>query len=330
MSFDLKAGEPAASSHDAFNLDNFDLDELNDRRRIVKLWLNACAGESGTSMAGEAGVDRRQVYRWSRGEAVPDRKTSERLREAYRSRREGEDPASFDKIVLRDMYEILSRDQQQHRIENDVQSEISDPPMWLMQARDAAITGSSESAVTILEVIFQTNDYVTADTMVKTYVQHTYAVASYHLARYHNAEAANREAERLANQANACKRLKAAIQMLYGLIAARQDNGYREARARFQRAHMIDKEFLTPLFNDVCITARGRFESDFAWAAGSLVTAAQFHGTVEKVKFFLEDLEQDEDLTWARALPAYRDLLNRLQEIIVSMEGQSCPSIVAG
>lgn len=324
-----KKGAPDESTVDTFNLDNFDIGNVGDRRRILKLWLTACSGESVTNMAKEAGVDRRQVSRWSRGEAVPDPRTAKRLRDAYLIRREGENVEKIDQIVTRDLYEIIAREQQNHRIENDVQNEIKDAPAWLVQSRVAVNEGNPESALTMLDVILQTHDYRSSESLVQTYVQHTYAVAAYHLARYRRAEIANREAETLAVRASASRRIRAAIEMLYGLIAARQDNGYRNARSHLRMASIKDPEFLTPLFNDVCITARGRFDSDFAWAAGALVMACRYHGTLDKVKFFLNDLEEDEDLTWARAHPSYRDMIRDLQEILVAMETQVHPVAIA-
>ena len=86
--------------------------------------------------------------------------------------------------------------------------------------------------------------------------------------------------------------------------------------------HQVDPEYLTPLFNDLCITARGRHENDFAWASGALVTAVPSYATLEKLRFFLDDLEQDVDFTWARAQPSYRELVRQFSEIPHAMEAQ--------
>ncbi len=312
---------PSMSGTDALSLENLNVDELEDRRLIAKLWLRACAADSVASMAAAAGVDRRQISRWARGEAIPDRKTAERLRQAYRRCRESHGhPHNFEQIVRLDLYEIIAHEQGQHRIENDIQSELADPPKWLIDARDAAVMGNSERAVTILEVILETSDYSAADPLLQVYVQHTLAVTNYHLARYRRAETFNCEAKRLADQAGAGLRLHAAIEMLYGLISAHQDGGYRTAREYFWSAHQIDPEYLTPLFNDLCITARGRYEKDFAWAAGALITAARSYATANKIRFFLEDTEKDVDFTWARAQPAYRELEGQLRDILAGME----------
>ena len=318
---DKASDSPSMSGVDALNLENLNVDELADRRLIAKLWLRACATDSVASMAAAAGVDRRQISRWARGEAIPDRKTAQRLRRAYRRRREGHGhPHNFEQIVRLDLYEIIAHEQGQHRIENDVQSELADPPKWLIDARDAAMMGNSERAVTILEVILETSDYSVADPLLQVYVQHTLAVANYHLARYQRAESSNNESKRLAIMTGASLRLRAAIEMLYGLISARQDNGYRAAREYFWSAHQIDPQYLTPLFNDLCITARGRYENDFTWAAGALITAVRSYATAKKIRFFLEDLEEDVDLTWARAQPAYRELVRQLDDILAAME----------
>ena len=322
-------GVPSKSGADAFNLENLNVDELEDRRRIVKLWLRASASDSVSSMAVVAGVDRRQISRWARGAAIPDRKTAQRLRQTYRRRREGDGHSdNLEQIVRRDLYEIIAQEQGLHRIENDVQAELADPPNWLINAREAALMGNSERAVTILEVILETSDYGSAAPLLQAYVHHTLAAANYHLARYRRAEISNREAKRLAMQAGASLRLRAAIEMFFGLISARQDNSYRAAREYFQSAHQIDPEYLTPLFNDLCITARGRHENDFAWAAGALVTAVRSYVTLDKIRFFLEDLEEDVDLTWARAQPAYRELIRQLGDILDAMEAQDV-SVVA-
>lgn len=316
-------GAPSKSGADAFNLDNLNVDELEDRRLIVKLWLGASASDSVTNMAAMARVDRRQISRWARGEAIPDRKTAERLRQAYLGRREGNGHSdNLERIVRRDLYEIIAEEQAQHRIENDVQAEIADPPNWLIKAREAVVVGDSRDAVTILEVILDTSVYSTATALLQAYAQHTLAAANYYLARYQRAEISNREARRLAIQAGASRRLRAAIEMLFGLISARQDNGYRAAREYFHSAHQVDPEYLTPLFNDLCITARVRHENDFAWASGALVTAVRSYATLEKLRFFLDDLEQDVDLTWARAQPSYRELVRQFSEILHAMEAQ--------
>ena len=319
-------GAPSKSGADAFNLDNLDVEELEDRRLIAKLWLGACASDSVSSMAETAGVDRRQISRWARGEAIPDRKTAQRLRQAYRDRRASNGRSEkLEQIVHRDLYEIMAREQGLHRIENDVQAELKDPPNWLIKAREAVVMGESKEAVTILEVILETSDYNASNSLLQAYVQHTLAAAYYHLARYRGAEISNRSAQRLATEAGACLRLQAAIEMLFGLISARQDNGYRAAREYFQRAHQIDSAYLTPLFNDLCITARGRHENDFAWAAGALVTAVRSYATLDKLRFFLDDLEQDVDLARAHAQPAYRELLRQLNDIVRAMEAPENP-----
>lgn len=143
-------GAPGKSGADAYNLDNLDVDELEDRRLIVKLWLGASASDSVTSMAATAGVDRRQVSRWARGEAIPDRRTAHRLRQAYRDLRANDGKSGdFERIVLRDLYEIIAEEQGQHRFENDVQAEITHPPSWLIKAREATLMGESKEAVKI-------------------------------------------------------------------------------------------------------------------------------------------------------------------------------------